>query len=153
MSDKSPPIKIHPMIIFGLTAMFGFGLGRTWPLPYLLTEGSKYLGYGISVFGGLLLLFASREFSRHNTSGSCNVCATTLIKTGPYRYSRNPVYVGILLILIGFSVKSNNLWFFILLPPLIVAISKLVISNEEAQLRNEFGDDYSSYAAAVRRWL
>jgi len=153
MANTPPSIAIHPMIIFGFSLMVGFGLGRVWPLPYPILPGSTYVGYGMAALGAVLLLSASREFSRHKTSDSCKVCATTLITSGPYRFFRNPVYVGLTLMLIGYAVKSNNIWLVILVPALLAAVTSYVILKEEAHLEREFGDHYRTYKGAVRRWL
>ncbi len=101
----------------------------------------------------LLLLLASREFSTHKTTDSCSGCSTALISTGPFRFSRNPVYLGLLIMFIGFSARSSNLWFLIVAIPMCLAIYQVVIAKEEVYLAAKFGEEYDRYKASVRRWI
>jgi protein-S-isoprenylcysteine O-methyltransferase Ste14 len=79
--------------------------------------------------------------------------ATALVVTGPYRFSRNPMYVGATLFYIGISFWVNSLWPLLLLPVVLVIMSRGVIAREEAYLERLFGDEYRSYRSRVRRWL
>jgi len=79
--------------------------------------------------------------------------ATALVETGPYRFTRNPMYVSLLALSLGVGLWMNTWWVILLLIPAVVVIDRLVISREEAYLRRRFGAAYDSYRQRVRRWL
>jgi protein-S-isoprenylcysteine O-methyltransferase Ste14 len=75
------------------------------------------------------------------------------VRTGPYRLSRNPIYVSFVLLVVGLSVWLDDLWLVVTLIPAVALIATVVIPREERFLERNFRDQYSSYKAAVRRWL
>jgi protein-S-isoprenylcysteine O-methyltransferase Ste14 len=78
---------------------------------------------------------------------------TTVVETGPYRFTRNPIYLGMFLGLIGLAIAFNRLWLLLTLVPFALVIRYGVIAREEAYLDRKFGDIYRRYRARVRRWL
>ena len=77
----------------------------------------------------------------------------SLVSSGPYRFSRNPIYLGFVCLLAGFPLIFRMYWGLILCPLLILSMNALVIQHEEAYLEKKFGDVYTSYKSRVRRWL
>ena len=78
---------------------------------------------------------------------------TIIVETGPYRFTRNPIYLGMVLGLIGLAIAFNSLWPLMTLVPFALVIRYGVIAREEAYLERKFGDVYRHYRARVRRWL
>ena len=78
---------------------------------------------------------------------------TAIIRPGPYRFSRNPIYVSFILLVFGLSVWPNNLWLLLTLVPAVALIAIVVIPQEERFLERNFHEPYASYKATVRRWL
>jgi protein-S-isoprenylcysteine O-methyltransferase Ste14 len=78
---------------------------------------------------------------------------TTIVDTGPYRFTRNPIYLGMVLGLIGLAIALNSLWLLLTLVPFVLAIRYGVVAREEAYLERKFGDVYRGYRSRVRRWL
>ena len=78
---------------------------------------------------------------------------TTIVKEGPFRYSRNPIYLALLLLYIGATAIFHLLWAVILLVPVFLALQYGVVIPEEQYLRANFGEEYVLYSASVRRWL
>ena len=76
-----------------------------------------------------------------------------LILGGPFRWSRNPIYLGMTLIQAGVGVALGNAWLLLLLAPTLVILQREVIAKEEAYLTRKFGDAYLAYQRSVRRWL
>ena len=76
-----------------------------------------------------------------------------IVRTGPYRFSRNPIYLTFILLVLGLSVWLNNAWLLVTLVPAVGLIAMVVIPREERFLERNFNDPYSSYKAQVRRWL
>ena len=79
--------------------------------------------------------------------------ASALVTTGLYRYSRNPMYLALLLVLAGWAVALANGLAFLLLPGFVLSLDRLQIRPEERILRAKFGAAYEAYARSVRRWL
>jgi protein-S-isoprenylcysteine O-methyltransferase Ste14 len=77
----------------------------------------------------------------------------TIVEDGPYRFSRNPIYLRMFLGQIGLAIAFDNLWLLILLVPFALAIQYGVVVREEAYLGRKFGDVYHNYCSRVRRWL
>ena len=78
---------------------------------------------------------------------------TTIVRTGPYRFTRNPMYLGFVVASIGIALLMNSWWVLVFLPVAIVAIDRGVIVREEQYLRNKFGAEYDEFARSVRRWI
>lgn len=101
----------------------------------------------------LLYLFSYREFRAAGTSVRGSKRSTTIVRTGPYRFSRNPIYLSFILLVLELSVWLNNLWLLVMLVPAVGFIGTVVIPKEERFLERNFPDQYASYKAAVRPWL
>jgi protein-S-isoprenylcysteine O-methyltransferase Ste14 len=101
----------------------------------------------------VLLLSAVVSMRRAGTSPNPNQPTTAIVTTGPFRYTRNPIYLGFTLICVGIAIAANNLW--VLLPLLVVVVlmTRIVIPSEELYLKGKFGSAYTGYIARVRRWL
>ncbi len=78
---------------------------------------------------------------------------TTIVDSGPYRLTRNPIYLGMMLGLIGVAIALNSLWLLLTLVPFALVIRYGVVAREEAYLERKFGDVYRRYRARIRRWL
>jgi len=78
---------------------------------------------------------------------------TTIVNTGPYRFTRNPIYLGMVLGLIGLAIALNSLWLLLMLVPFALVIRYGVVTREEVYLERKFGDVYRGYRSRVRRWL
>ena len=79
--------------------------------------------------------------------------ASTLVFAGPYKISRNPMYLGLALVYLGITIAGQSVWALILLPVVLTVIQRRAIEPEEAFLKRRFGANYINYAAKVRRWL
>jgi len=110
--------------------------------------------------GVMLLLLAAIHggwglltFKRMGTTLEPNGEATTLLTSGPFRWSRNPLYLSLAILLVGFGVKLDSVWMLVLAAVLVLLLDRLVIAREEVRLRAQFGEEYVVYARRVRRWL
>jgi protein-S-isoprenylcysteine O-methyltransferase Ste14 len=101
----------------------------------------------------LLFLLSLREFRSAGTSVRGTERSSTIVRTGPYRFSRNPIYLSFILLVVGLSVWLNDLWMIVTLVPAVGFIAAVAIPREERFLDRNFHDQYSSYKATVRRWL
>lgn len=113
-----------------------------------------------TTFGWLLVLLAFGiaglcilKFRRVGTNIQTRKPTTAIVTTGFYRFSRNPIYVSFVLLLMGLGISFNSLWIFLSVVPFIAIMNWGVISREEAYLEHKFGEDYLTYKSQVRRWL
>ena len=111
-------------------------------------------------FGGALVLvavalfvYAVRTFRTAGTPVPGNHPTTMIVRTGPYRWSRNPIYLSFTLLQLGLAFRVNSLWLLVSLIPAAALMSFVVIPREERYLRAHFPSDYLPYEASVRRWL
>ena len=146
------PGLLRPPIIFLSTILFGIALNRAWPRPFM-PPTLALLGPFVILCAILLFLLSLREFRAAGTSVRGTERTATIVQTGPYRFSRNPIYLSFILLVLGLSVWLNDLWLLVTLVPAVGLIAAVVIPREERFLERNFHDQYSRYKATVRRWL
>jgi protein-S-isoprenylcysteine O-methyltransferase Ste14 len=146
------PGLLRPPLVFLSAILLGIALNWARPLPYR-PSFLALLGPFASVCAIFLFLFSFREFPAAGTSVRGSERASTIVRTGPYRFSRNPIYLSFILLVLGLSVWLNNLWLLVTLVPAVGFIAIIVIPREERFLERNFHKEYSSYKSAVRRWL
>jgi protein-S-isoprenylcysteine O-methyltransferase Ste14 len=143
--SNNPSGAIHPTVFMAFWAVSSFGLQSLWPLNLPELALSEWSGRIVIVLGGLLIVWAQTVFRRHGT--------TALITSGPFRFSRNPIYLALILIFTGLSLAYGNAWGLIMTIIFLIAVVRFTIRPEEEYLEREFGADYSRYRSSVRRWL
>ena len=107
------------------------------------------------VFAFALALFtwAIVTITRAGSNVPTSLPTTTIVNTGPYRFTRNPIYLGMVLGLIGLAIALNSLWLLLMLVPFALVIRYGVVTREEVYLERKSGDVYRGYRSRVRRWL
>ena len=146
------PGLLRPPIVFLAAILSGVGLNRVWPVPFVPST-LTLLGAFVTLCAVLLFVLSLREFRAAGTSVRGSERSTTIVRTGPYRFTRNPIYLSFTLIMLGLSVWLNDLWLILTLIPAAGFIAVVVIPREERFLERNFHDQYSAYKASVRRWL
>ena len=152
--DNPGVIAPPPLIYFGFLFL-GWGLGRLVGDYDLGLTVDWRRGVAITlVVGGLLLDgMAAGTFRRFGTAPEPWKPSTALVEAGPYKFSRNPIYVGFAITYLGLAVAMDSLWALALLIPCLVVVDRGVIVREERYLEAKFGQPYRDYKARVRRWL
>jgi protein-S-isoprenylcysteine O-methyltransferase Ste14 len=155
MADKKEraKIKIEPSIIVLVFVVLALLLGRLIGIALPAPQIVRWLGLALSALGLALGLLALREFKRMRASSNPKNAATGLVTSGIYGFSRHPIYLGFLLILIGFPLSDGNYWGVLLTPMFIVVMNSMVIKPEETNLEKKFKVQYTDYQSRVRRWL
>lgn len=110
-------------------------------------------GFVLTVSGFFLIASSRKEFSRAKQPRAPGIPTTQIIDTGVFGFSRNPLYLGIVLILPGLGFLFNIVWWVILTPLLLAALHWLLIIPEEQYLESEFKEVYENYRKRVRRWI
>ena len=141
-----------PLVYLGSIAL-GVILHFTGPISLLPRGVSPYFGAPLVLLAIALFLFAVRTFRAAGTPVPGNRPTTTIVRTGPYRFSRNPIYLAFSLLQLGIAMWVNSLWLVLTLLAAVAVMSFVVIPREERYLEARFPSEYSPYKASVRRWL
>lgn len=143
-------------VVFGIPVLVAIGLQVLLPLrfPYdgfapLVFSGGSMLG----IAGIVLIILARRAMARHRQPTDPGQPTRKLVTTGVFTWSRNPLYLGTVLLLLGVALAGNFPWLVALLLPAVVTCYVVLIIPEERYLASTFGADYRAYAATVPRWL
>ena len=155
MSDgnDAPNVKIIPPLIYLAGIVIGF-LATIWMSTKVLPNSVAWTVGGILIFcGAVLTSYAVLKFKDVGTTVRPDRAASTLVIAGPYKISRNPMYLGLALVYLGIAIAAQSVWALILLPVVLAIIQRQAIEPEEAFLEKRFGANYINYAAKVRRWL
>ena len=146
-------VAFHPPLLLGVLLAVGFGLRAFVPMRFL-PEGLASIGGPIIVVASLaLFVWAVRTMRGSGASIPTSEPTDVIVQAGPYRISRNPIYLDMVLLLTGVGVWANSLWLIGMAVVDAILLSWGVISREEAYLQRKFGEKYPAYAATVRRWL
>lgn len=145
--------NIHPPVIALFFIVLAYVFGRFAPLPFLAPPILRNIGLFISFVGFLLGIGAFNEFRKARTTLDPHGSVKQVVTSGIYRFTRNPIYLGFLLMVIGIPLNSGLYWGVVMAPFYMILMNRLVIEREEAYLEKKFGKDYTSYTSRVRRWL
>lgn len=160
-TEPQPPphagVHFPPPFVYAAAFVVGLLLQRGWPLPITGpgTARGALLIAGLSLFLMWVLLTGSAflTFGRARTTVIPNRPASALVTSGPYRISRNPMYLALALLYAGLSLLLNTWWPLVFLPLVVILIDRLVIAREERYLASAFPQEYDAYRSRVRRWL
>ncbi len=146
-------IHIRPPNLAWLLIAVSVGLHVALPKQYLGNFSCAFCGGIVITLGFLLMTWAWWLFRRTGTPIRPSERATFLVTSGPFRFSRNPMYLGIVIVLSGVAVGVGS-WPMLIAPVGFFGFMSLIfIPHEERTLRDIFGEAYSSYARRVRRWI
>ena len=146
-------LRLYPPVWFLLFAVSAAVLARLWPLPLPLSSFLQPFSVLLALLGGALALWAVLLFRRHRTSAHPYTEATALVTQGPYRITRNPMYLGLLFALIALGIWLQSLTALLLSPFFVLVINRCNILPEEQRMRARFGKTYETYMAQTRRWI
>ena len=142
-----------PPLIYLTGLVIGLVLDALLPESELPWAVRWILGGALALGGVALLLSFNTAFVRRGTAVEPWKPTTAIVTTGPYRFTRNPAYLGMALLYIGLSLLADAPWALLTLPIVIVIIDRMVIAREERYLERKFGAEYVDYKRGVRRWI
>ena len=151
-ADKQPWFAAPPLII-AVPFMLGMVLQWVFPIRFPPRWIGVTLGALCSLPAAGLLVSALITFRRARTSMFYLRLSRTLIVDGPFRFTRNPLFVGLMLVYAGVCFATGTPWPLLFLPVVIALLHWVVIVPEERSLEDQFGDEYRAYRTHVRRWL
>jgi protein-S-isoprenylcysteine O-methyltransferase Ste14 len=147
-------VMVRPPLAWALAVVAGLALNWLLPLPFVpATAPAGWLGGMVFALALALFAWAITTMTRAGSNVPTSRPTMTIVDTGPYRFTRNPIYLGMVLGLIGLAIALNTLWLLLALLPFGLVIRYGVIAREEAYLERKFGDVYRDYRARVRRWV
>ena len=152
-SAKSPGVRFPPPFYAALAVLGGWLLQRQWPLPapqggFRWIPGALLAGTAV-----MLMLAGALTLRRHRTTIRPDRAAAELVMDGPYAFTRNPLYLAMVLVTPGLGFLLAAPWIFILWPLVVLILDRFVIAREERHLDAVFGGAYAEYKARVRRWI
>lgn len=155
-SPANAEVRFPPPLVYALPLALTPLLQSRWPLPLFGVRAqapANVAGVILGLAGLLLMASALIRFRRAGTSPVPVKPVTALVFKGPYRWTRNPMYLGMTIAYLGGIVLLGSWWAVIFLPLVWWTMNAYVIAREERYLEAEFGDAYRNYRARVRRWL
>jgi protein-S-isoprenylcysteine O-methyltransferase Ste14 len=147
-------VLIPPPIAWALAIIAGLAAGWLYPwrfvpafIPHVWVGGGVLAAsFALAVWAIVMMLKAGTRVEPHKPT-------TAIVTGGPYRFTRNPIYIGVFLGQTGLAIGFDNLWMLAMLVPLGLVIRYGVVAREEAYLERKFGAVYRDYKSRVRRWL
>ena len=144
---------VRPPLVYLASIAAGVALHLAWPLGFVPAGLGAPLGAVAVAVAIVLFLVAVRSFRIAGTPVPGNRPTTAIVRTGPYRYSRNPIYLSFSLLQLGIALWVNSIWLLVTLVPAILLMSLVVIPREEAFLEARFPSEFLPYKDSVRRWF
>ncbi|PCI77164.1 MAG: hypothetical protein COB20_08875 [SAR86 cluster bacterium] len=152
--DKNgPAVKFPPPALFASCILLGAGLQYLRPVGLGIPESIEIFGYLLVLFGITIAILVATSFRRAGTAIEPWKPTRSIVTTGFYAWSRNPIYAGFCLINIGIGIASNSFWILISFIPAAFLLYYIAIAKEEAYLEEKFGEEYLAYKKKVRRWV
>jgi len=145
--------KIQPAFLWLFHLVAAVILNKFLPLPLAFPVIFKGLGYVIILLGAVIAFSAIGRFKLAHTTLNPHAPVNSIVTNGPYRFTRNPMYLSFACLLIGFPLTLGSYWGLILSPLFVLLMNKLVIQYEEAYLEKKFAEQYINYRSRVRRWI
>ena len=141
-----------PPVIY--LAFLGLGFAFEWLMPGAELPGwAQWIGAVVIVAGVALLISFELAFKRAGTEANPYRTSSALATDGPYRFSRNPAYLGMAFTYVGITLATEAPWALLMLAPAMLVIRYGVIAREERYLERLFGEDYLVYKRTTRRWV
>ncbi len=146
-------MKLYPPIMVLIGIIVQLIVARVVEAPIKLDQMWTYIGIALVVIGFLPIPIISRAFKEQETGIKPDTIPTAFLETGLFRFSRNPIYVGMSLFLIGSALIIGNLYGLLIVILFVFAVQYMWIRKEEVNLEAQFGEAYRAYKERVRRWI
>ena len=149
----APGVIAPPPLIFGIFWLVGWLIHLTFPVHLLPQGWTRAVGGVVTALGIALAMWGRRAMTQVGTDPNPYKPSTALTQGGPFRFTRNPLYLAMTTLYLGLTLLANALWPLVFLPGVLVVVQRGVIEREERYLNRKFGEAYREYSARVRRWL
>lgn len=152
-STDHPSVIAPPPLLYLLAVVLTATLHWYWPIELLPTAVATWLAILFAGIGLVLIAWGVYTMRQARTAINPYQPTSNIVDSGPFRFSRNPLYVGMDLVVIGIAAWINTLWGLPVIALVLVTMHYGVIQREERHLGDEFGEEYRAYRRKVRRYL
>lgn len=149
----NPGVIAPPPLIYGAALLLALLFHRLQPMPIVGRTSALWPGILLAALGVALAIWGRHALVSAGTNVNPYRPSTAIVDSGPYRFTRNPLYVSLTIMYVGLTLAFDTWWGFILLVPVLIVMHLGVIRREERYLEEKFGESYRRYRARVRRYL
>lgn len=153
MSASDPRSRLFPPLFMVVGVLVGVGLQALKPLPFVPRTAGHWIGGCLIVAALALGVWAVLTFRRAGTTPDPHGDVSAFVISGPFAFSRNPMYVTNVAFQIGAAFVLDNAWILMLAPVTWLLLDRIIIAGEEHYLADKYGATYHAYRGRVRRWL
>jgi protein-S-isoprenylcysteine O-methyltransferase Ste14 len=153
VSPDNPGVFVLPPFLYGGAFLLFLLCRAVWPLPITERGSLLWLGLAIAAIAIGIGVWGRRTMVAAGTNVRPTLPATAVVSAGPFRYSRNPLYISLTVLYLGLTLVANTWWGVIVLVPLLAVMHVGVVLREERYLERKFGETYRQYRRSVRRYL
>jgi protein-S-isoprenylcysteine O-methyltransferase Ste14 len=151
-STDNPGVVARPPVLYGVAFLVVLVFRWLRPMP-MFTAGALWTGLAVVAIGMAIAIWGRRTMRAAGTNINPSLPALAIVTTGPFRYSRNPLYLALTLLFLGLTLAFNTWWGIVILVPLVILMHVGVVLREERYLDQRFGETYRLYRSNVRRYL
>jgi protein-S-isoprenylcysteine O-methyltransferase Ste14 len=152
-SADNPGVVARPPLLYGAALLVALVLRWSWPMPLFGPGVARWPGLALVVLGVGIAIWGGRTMLAARTNVDPSLPATAIVVSGPFRFSRNPLYLALTLVYVGLTLALNSWWGIVVLVPLLIVMHLGVVLREERYLEHKFGEVYRQYRSKVRRYL
>ena len=149
----NPGVRIPPPLVYLAAVLIGAAIDQFIPVRVLPASLTGWLGGALVLLALTITGWSVREFRKAQTTIRPDRPVSVTVTTGPFQYTRNPMYLALSILQVGIGIWMNSVWVVVLLIPVLIWVTRRVIAAEEQYLVRKFGQAYLDYQAKVRRWL
>jgi protein-S-isoprenylcysteine O-methyltransferase Ste14 len=152
-SPDSPGVIARPPLLYAGALLLVVAVRWFSPMPITTWALALPTGLALSVAAVAIARWGRKTMQAAGTNINPMLPATTIVSSGPFRYSRNPLYIALTLLFLGLTLLLNTWWGIVMLAPLLLTMHVGVVLREERYLDRKFGDSYRAYRSSVRRYM
>lgn len=146
-------VKFPPPLIFVLSMIIAYAAHRFMPVEIGVSGGFETIGVAVVALGIGCFILAVRTLKSADTNVEPWKPTSSIVSTGIFAYTRNPIYLGFSIVVVGVGIFLDSVWVLLSFLPSVAAVYFIAIRKEEAYLEKKFAGEYLQYKARVRRWL
>lgn len=152
-STDNPGVVARPPLLYGAAFVVVLVFRWFWPMPIFGQAVALWPGLVLVALGVGTAIWGRRTMQAAGTNINPALPATAIVTSGPFRFSRNPLYLVLTLLYLGLTLAFNTWWGIVVLVPLLLIMHRGVVLREERYLEQKFGESYRQYRSKVRRYL
>jgi protein-S-isoprenylcysteine O-methyltransferase Ste14 len=152
-STDKPGVAAPPPLLYGSAFVLVLVFRWFWPMPIFGHAVALWPGLALLVLGVGIAAWGGRTMHAAGTNVNPALPTTAIVASGPFRFSRNPLYLALTLLYLGLTLAFNTWWGIVVLVPVLIIMHRGVVLREERYLEQKFGEIYRQYRSKVRRYL